>query len=163
MADGKPPLFLDLHLWPNRSMNPRHVPLVLGGVGLVFALLALRFLLLGAWPILPFLLADLLLLGWALRASFRSGEAAEHLRLDAEALELVRVSPLGARQRHRLQPLAVRVELERFPDSRNRLWLASRDRRLAVGSFLSAAEREALAREIEAGLARWRSGRPRQP
>lgn len=160
MADSKPPLFLDLRLWPNRSMNPRHVPLVLGGVGLVFALLSLRFLLLGAWPVLPFLLVDLALLAWAFRASFRSGEAAEHLRLDSHALELVRVGPFGARQCHRLEPLAVKVELERFPDTRNRLWLASRDRRIAVGSFLSAAEREELARAIEAGLARWRSGRP---
>ncbi len=159
MADSKPPLFLDLRLWPNRSMQPRHVPWVVGGVSLVFALMALRFLLLGAWPVLPFLLVDLALLAWALRASFRSGNAAELLRLDTHALELVRVSPLGARRCHRLEPLAVRVELERFPDTRNRLWLACRDRRIAVGSFLSAAEREELARAIEAGLARWRSGR----
>ncbi len=160
MADGKPPLFLDLHLWPNRSMDPRMVRWVVAGVGALFALMGLRLLVLGAWPVIPFMVADLLLLGWALNASFRSGNAAEHLRLDGRVLELERVSPLGARRRYRLEPLSVRVELERFPDSRNRLWLRSRGQRLIVGGFLSAPEREALAREIEAGLARWRSGRP---
>jgi uncharacterized membrane protein len=58
----------------------------------------------------------------------------------------------------RLEPLAVRVELERFPDSRNRLWLRARGRHEPLGAFLSAAEREELAAVVEEGLRRWRSG-----
>lgn len=148
---------LDLVLWPHRSMAPRHFAWAVAGVALVFALMGLRFLLLGAWPILPFLLADGLLLAWALRASYRSGNAAERLRLDADGLVIERVNPLGVRRRVRLEPLAVRVELERFPDTRNRLWLRARQRREPLGAFLSAAEREELAAVVEEGLARWRS------
>jgi uncharacterized membrane protein len=151
-------LFLDLRLWPHRSMAPRHFWLAIAAVAFLFFLMALRFVALGAWPILPFMVVDAGLLVWALKASYRSGTAAERLLLDERELLLERVNPFGARQRLRLEPLSVRVELERFPDARNRLWLRSRERRLAVGGFLSAGEREALAREIELALARWRSG-----
>ncbi|MFQ3596150.1 MAG: DUF2244 domain-containing protein [Sphingomonadaceae bacterium] len=158
MAPDKRAPILNLRIWPHRSMAPRHFRLAVAGVAILFLLMALRFVMLGAWPILPFLLVDVALLAWALRASYRSANAAEHLLLDERELVLVRVNPLGGRQRVRLEPLSVRVELERFPDARNRLWLRSREHRVALGSFLSAAEREALAREVEAGLARWRSG-----
>jgi uncharacterized membrane protein len=149
---------LDLTLWPHRSFDPRHFWYAVMAVAVVFLLMGVRFLLLGAWPILPFMAVDLLLLGWALRASYRSGNASERLILDAQALVLEQASPLGARRRVTLEPLAVTVELETFPDTRNRLWLKARGRRVALGGFLSAPERVALAREVEAGLARFRSG-----
>lgn len=156
MDDDKP--LLDLELWPHRAMERRHFAWVVGGVATLFILLGLRFLLLGAWPILPFMLVDVLILGWAMRASYRSGHAAEHVRLERRELWLERVSPLGARQQLRLDPLAVRVELEQFPDTRNRLWLHERNRREPVGAFLSAGEREQLAKVLEEALRRWRSG-----
>lgn len=157
MVDSKPP-YLDLRLWPHRSLAPGHFRLAVAGVAVIFLLMGLRFLLLGAWPVLPFMAVDLALFGWALRASYRSGEAAERLVLDDRALVFERATPLGARRRVALEPLAVRVELETFPDSRNRLWLRARHQRVAIGSFLSAAERVELARAVEEGLARFRSG-----
>lgn len=157
MADRKPP-YLDLRLWPNRSLDPRHFWWAVAGVAVLFLLLGIRFLLLGAWPILPFMALDLVLLAWALRASYRSGQASERLILDDRALRIERIGPLGERRRLVLEPLAARVELETFPDSRNRLWLRARHQRVAIGSFLSAAERVELARAVEEGLARFRSG-----
>jgi uncharacterized membrane protein len=153
---------LDLTLWPHRSFSPRHFWWAVAGVAVVFLLMGVRFLLLGAWPILPFMVVDLALLAWALRASYRSGHASERLILDDRALVLEQASPLGARRRVALEPLAVRVELETFPDMRNRLWLKARERRVALGSFLSAPERVELAAVVEEGLARFRSGKPQQ-
>lgn len=150
---------LDLSLWPHRSFDPRHFWWAVAGVATIFLLMGLRFVILGAWPILPFMAVDLALLAWALRASYRSGNASERLILDDRVLVLEQVSPLGARRRVALDPLAVRVELETWPDTRNRLWLRARDRRVALGSFLSAPERVELARAVEDGLARFRSGR----
>ncbi len=157
MDHGKPAIF-DLELRPNRSLPPRQFRLMIGGVGVIFLLMGVRFLFLGAWPILPFMVADVLLLAWAMRASYRSGRASEHLRLDADGLELVRVAAHGAARRVRLEPHWARVELERMGADQNRLWLTSRGRRLAVGTFLSPAERVDVARVIEDGLARFRSG-----
>jgi uncharacterized membrane protein len=156
MDDGKP--LLDLQLWPHRAMERRHFAWVVGGVTILFMAFGIRFLLLGAWPILPFMAVDLLILGWAMHASYRSGHAAERVRLEGRDLKLERVSPFGGRQQVRLDPLAVRVELESFPDARNRLWLLERNRREPLGAFLSPAEREELAGVLEEALRRWRSG-----
>ncbi len=153
----KPAIF-DLELRPNRSMPHRHFWLMLAGVALIFLLMGVRFLFLGAWPILPFMLADLALLWWAMRASYRSGRESEHLRLDSTGLELVRIAAQGPARRTRIEPHWARVELEEIGEDQNRLWLSARGARHAIGTFLSPRERAEIARVIESGLATFRQG-----
>ncbi len=150
------PAVFALELRPNRSLSRKHFLWMIAGVAAIFLAMGLRFLVLGAWPILPFMAFDLALLWWAMRASYRSGEAVEELRLDGQGLELVRISPLGHRQRTVLEPHWAKVELEEYGDRQNRLWLKSGQRRVPVGSFLSPPERVEIARVIEDGLARFR-------
>jgi uncharacterized membrane protein len=163
-AMHKPAIF-DLELRPNRSMPERHFWLMMAGVALIFLLMGVRFLFLGAWPILPFMLADVVLLWWAMRASYRSGRASEHLRLDADGLELIRVAAHGHVRRTRIEPHWARVELETLDADQNRLWLtaphpsgATRVRH-GIGAFLSPRERVEIARVIEAGLTTYRERR----
>lgn len=157
MRHGKPAIF-DLELRPNRSLDPRHSRLMIIGVAAVFLFMGLRFLLLGAWPILPFMLVDCALLWWALRASYQSARESEHLRLDAEGLELVRINARGVARRTQLQAHWARVELERMGENENRLWLTAHGTRHPVGRFLSPAERAEIARVIDEGLAQYRAG-----
>lgn len=157
MQNGKP-AFFDLELRPNRSLDPRHFRLLVAGVAAIFLLMGARFLFMGAWPIIPFMLADVGLLWWALHASYRSGRESEHLRLDADGLELIRIAPRGAARRTRLQAHWAKVELESLGDNQNRLWLKVHGARHPVGRFLSPAERADVARVIEDGLARYRAG-----
>jgi uncharacterized membrane protein len=145
-----------LELRPNQSMPPRHFKRMIAGVALVFLLMGLRFLALGAWPILPFMLADIALLWWALRASTRASTAREHLTLNHNGLELLRISPTGTTRATRLEPHWTRVELEPLGEDGNRLWLKSGQRQLNVGAFLSPPERIEIARVIEDGLRRVR-------
>ena len=161
----KPAIF-DLELRPNRSMAERHFWRMIAGVAVIFLLMGIRFLFLGAWPILPFMMVDIGLLWWAMRASYRSGRASEHLRLDEGGLELVRVAAHGQVRRTRIEPHWARVELEELGADQNRLWLTaphspgSTRVRHAIGSFLSPRERAEIARVIEAGLAAFRERRP---
>lgn len=160
-AMHKPAIF-DLELRPNRSLPERHFWRMIAGVAVIFLAMGVRFLLLGAWPILPFMLVDLALLWWAMRASYRSGRASEHLRLDSDGLELVRVAAHGQVRRTRIEPHWARVELEELGADQNRLWLTapnpsgSTRARHAIGAFLSPGERAEIARVIEAGLATFR-------
>ena len=145
----KPAIF-DLELRPNRSMPERHFWRMIAGVAVI---------------ILPFMLVDLVLLWWAMRASYRSGRASEHLRLDSEGLELVRVAAHGQVRRTRIEPHWARVELEELGADQNRLWLTapnpsgSTRARHAIGAFLSPGERAEIARVIEAGLTTFRERR----
>ena len=81
----------------------------------------------------------------------------EHLRLDADGLEYIRIAPHGAIRRRHLEAYWAKVELERLGRDENRLWLKSRGDRLALGSFLSPKERVEIARVIEDGLSRFHS------
>ncbi len=151
---------LDLTLTPNRSFDRRQVPLVVGAVGLVFLLLGLRFLALGAWPILPFMAVDLALLWWAFRASYASGRGHEHLLLAEGRLEFTRVSARGQTARIGFEPLWTRVQMEETALGDVSLWLAAQGRRVRVGRFLSPGERREVGAVIEGVLARYRAGSP---
>jgi uncharacterized membrane protein len=147
---------LDLTLTPNRSLDKRHARWLVGGVGVIFLLGGLRFLALGAWPVIPFMVADLALLWWAFRASYKSGRAYERLWIENGALTFARVTHHGTERRLVFEPVWTRVQLEHIDEDENRLWLATHGKRFAVGSFLSPAERVAVHDVIAAGLARCR-------
>ena len=57
---------------------------------------ALNFLLRGAWPIAPFMGADVALLGWALTASRKAARRYEHVTLTPSRLAIARHPVAGA-------------------------------------------------------------------
>lgn len=148
--------FFDLRLTPNRSFDRRHAWWLVGAVGVVFLLGGLRLLVLGAWPVLPFMGLDVALLAWAFGASYRSGAAFETVRLTRDALTVQRMTARGVERWVRLEPRRTRVEIERVSDLENRLWLASGRDRIAVGGFLSPRERIEIHAVIADGLERCR-------
>lgn len=155
---GAAPYF-DLTLTPNRSLDRRHARWLVLAVGGIMLLTGLRLLMLGAWPVIPFLIADVALLAWALNASYRSGRGSERVRLDEDDLVVRRRSPEGRERAIRLEPLWTTATLERLSMRQNRLWLVARERRIAVGRFLSPAEREEIYVVIADGLDRFRNRR----
>ncbi|MFA7440503.1 MAG: DUF2244 domain-containing protein [Sphingomonadaceae bacterium] len=151
-------LYFDLEMRPNRSLPRRTFWWLVGGVAGVFLLMGLRLMILGAWLVLPFMLIDIALLWWAMRASYRSGEMVERLSLDKDGLSFVRIDPSGRRKAARLDAARARVELEEMVMKQNRLWLRAGDRRLSIGAFLSPPERVEIKQVIEDGLRQWRRG-----
>lgn len=147
---------VDLLLTPSRPFRPRHARWLVAGVGLVFLIGGARLVALGAWPVIPFMLLDLALLGWAFAASYRSGRAYETVRLEPGSLTVRQVSPRGRTRHIEFEPQFARAELERVGDDDNRLWLDSRGRRIAVGGFLSPPERVAIHRLLADALRRLR-------
>lgn len=150
-----PPL-LDLTLTANRSLSPANTRWLVGLVGCLFFLGGLRFLALGAWPILPFMVADVALLWWAFRANHAAGAGLERVVLTGHVLTLTRVDPRGQRECFGFEPFWTRVHVEETPQGDARVWLAARDRRVSVGRFLSAPERREVAAAISAALSDYR-------
>ena len=147
---------IDLTFRPNRSLSRRHALWLVGGVGGVLLLCALRFVAVGAWPVVPFLALDVALLAWAFRASYRSARAFETVRLDDAELTVRKVSQTGRERRFRLEPYWARARLEAVSEQENRLWLASQDVRVQIGACLSPPERVAVHALLVDGLARHR-------
>jgi uncharacterized membrane protein len=149
---------LDLTLTPNRSLSRTPTRWLIGGVGGFFFLSGLRFLALGAWPILPFMAIDVALLWWAFRTNNAAGRGHERVILADDALTVLRVSPHGEEQRFGLDPYFARVQIEETPLGDAELFLAARGRRVRVGGFLSAPERREVGAVISAALSAYRAG-----
>jgi uncharacterized membrane protein len=152
-------VLLDLTLSPNRSLSRDHARLLVLVVGGLFLMGSIRFLVLGLWPVIPFMVADVVLLAWALRANYRSGGARERLVLADDALTVTRISPWGEEQVDVLEPYFTRVQIEETPLGDAILFLSARGRRLKVGGFLSAPERREVGAVIAGALMDYREAR----
>ncbi len=149
-----------LHLWPYRSLPRRGF---VWFVGTTAALIALPLLaVIGSpvlWALLPFLLAAIAALWWALQRSFRDGEILEELVLTEDSLSLSRHGPHGRRAQWQANPHWVRLTLHRTGGPvPHYLTLTGAGREVEIGAFLSEDERIALHGELLAVLDRQRGG-----
>ena len=153
-------VILDLTLTPHRSFDPRHTRWLILSVGGIFFLGGLRFLMFGAWPIIPFMVIDVALLSWAFRTNYAAARGHERVTLTDGALTVARVTAQGRERRFGFEPYWTRVEIEETPAGDAHLWLTAGETRLRVGGFLSAPERRAVGATIAAALRSYRSGSP---
>lgn len=151
---------LDAVLKPNPPMPPRLLLAVLGVVSLFNLAFALNFVLRGAWPIAPFMGADVALLAWAFRASSLAARRYEHLTLTTDLLRIRRQPAKGMAEEVALNPYWVRVEMDDPPEPWSPLLLRSHGKRLQIGSFLSPDARAAFADVLRSALRRARETVP---
>jgi uncharacterized membrane protein len=142
---------LDLLLKPYRSLPPR---------GFVFLMLALCaasfaagmvFLSMGAWPVLPFLGLDVLLVWLAFKSNYAGARACERIRLFDDRLEIVRIDPWGRKQTQTLEPYWLSVAND------ERVTLRSHGKATVVGAFLSVSAQAELAAQLKNALQNWRA------
>lgn len=93
-----------------------------------------------------FALVHCFLVGWALRAAWRSGDRREEIRVGPDCVEVIPAT--GSSPVFRAHPYWVRLEA-----GEERVLLVSSGKRVEVGSFLAPAERRELAVALEGLLA----------
>jgi uncharacterized membrane protein len=159
------PLF-DAELTPHRSLSPRGFLLLMLGIGTISFAGGLAFFLAGAWPVVGFLGADVLLIYLAFRINYRRARLVERLHLTRDRLTVSRTWPGGRSASWEFQPSWLQVicdaprDTPRGPESPLEstgdcpLILRSHGRSLAVGSFLTRQERRDLADALRAALHR---------
>lgn len=152
LAPGAP--MAELHLWPYRSLSRRGFVWFVGGTA---ALLALPLVaVLGStvlWGLLPFLVATVGGIWWALARSYRDGETLEELRIWHDRAELLRHDPGRPVRRWEANPYWVSVHLHAtggpVPDY---LTLRGGPREVEIGAFLVEEERRRLHGELRDAL-----------
>jgi uncharacterized membrane protein len=114
------------------------------------------FYLLGAWPIAPFLGADVALVWWAFRKNYRDALKEEQIEVTAHELILRRFDRQMQREELRFTRDWVQVELEEDKDRDliGRLFLRFRGERTEIGRFLGARDRKEAAALLRAALAK---------
>ncbi len=147
-----------LHLWPHRSLTQQGF---VWFIGLTAALIAVPlFGLLGnpvLWALLPFLLAAIWAIWFALRKNGRDRDIVEDLHLAQDRITLSRHGPNRRRQDWEANPYWLRVTLhETGGPVPNYLTLKADGREVELGAFLSEEERILLSSELRDRLKRLR-------
>jgi uncharacterized membrane protein len=154
----QPELFSAL-LTPHRSLGRTGFLAVMVFIGVVSFAAGLAFLLMGAWPVLGFFGLDVLAIYWAFRINFRRARASEEIRMTPSELRVRRISHRGHVAEFVFNPLWVRLDQKRHPEyGVERLYLASRGRRIAIGNFLSPDEKASFANALMSALQSARRG-----
>lgn len=143
-----------LHLWPYRSLPKKGMVWFIGGTA---ALIALPLLvMLGSpilWGLLPFLIAAIAAIYWALNRSFQDGEVLEVLTLTATDLSLTRHGPHRKFAEWRANPHWVKVKLHATGGPvPHYLTLQGNGREVELGAFLTQDERKMLDYELRGVL-----------
>jgi uncharacterized membrane protein len=146
-------------LTPYRSLSHTGFLVVMAFVSVVSFAAGLAFLLMGAWPVLGFFGLDVLAIYWAFRINFRRARASEEIRVTPSELRLRRISPRGHVAEFVFNPLWVRLDRQVHPEyGVEKLYLASKGRRVAIGSFLGPDEKASLANALMSALQAARRG-----
>ena len=145
-ASGKQRVWM---LSRNCALTPRQVGAFYLSLVTASAIIAVVFLLRGAWMILPFSILEMVALGIALLIYARHAVDGERVLLRRDTLEIETVDGRHHRTT-RLDPRSVRVEMEARP--RGGLAVVARGERIAVGRFVCERERRRFARELRQAL-----------
>jgi uncharacterized membrane protein len=151
MASGDSVL-LDQVLRPSPPLSPRILCAILAAIAAINILFALYFVMRGAWPVAPFLGADVALLAWAFRASLVAARREEHVTLTHSLLRIARRPAKGKGDEIRFNPYWVRVHMDDPPDHWSQLTLRSHGRAVRIGTFLAPDRRAAFAQTLKSAL-----------
>ena len=134
MSRSQAPVFEAL-IVPYRSLTRKGVFTVVAALMVLSGAVALRFLLLGAWPVAAFSLLEVPLVGLLLTINLRRARASELIMLNPEELIVIRTDPAGRRKQISLPSPWLRVDLD-AGQGIPRVVLRSHGRHCEVGAFL---------------------------
>ena len=143
-------------------MNRKGTAIVVGVLSALTAAVALRFWLLGAWPVVLFSLVEVPFVILLLSINLRRARASELIMLDSQELKVTRTDPRGRRKEDTLPAAWLRVDLEPGKGI-PRVMLSSHGRGCEVGAFLHEPERISLFEALRDALYRIRNPRFENP
>jgi len=145
-------------LTPHRSLTRRGYRYVIALACVLASIPAIAFISMGAWPIVGFLVLDILAIAWALTASMRSSKQYEEVTLWPDQLEVKQVAANGKAEITRFNPFFVKLVIDRdFNERTTGLHLRTRDTDLTIGAFMNADDKASFAKVFGTALKKARS------
>jgi uncharacterized membrane protein len=148
-------LLFNATLYPHRSMTPRGARTIITIVGVICALAGLRFIIVGAWPVVLFVMFDVIALWIAFHFNFRAARLFETIQLTKQSLVICRVHPNRQVETWGLEPYWLRILIERYKDN-DALQIISHGKKLEIGAFLTDREKQEIATSLQSALKTWR-------
>lgn len=153
------PLFAAV-LTPHRSLGWPGFIAVMAGVGAVNLVGAVLFTAMGAWPVVPFLGLDVLIIFLAFRANYRHARAFEEVIVTPTAIRVRKVNWHGRAREWQFNPAWTRLTRQVDEDDSQviSLTLDEGRRRLDIATLLPPVERAGFGEALRAALAEARRG-----
>ena len=140
-------------LRPHRSNTLRGVHIFMWVLAVFWVPLSALFIVIGAWPVFPFLGGEMLLLYALLRLNLRRGKEVETIAVTPRELSVERISHWGKESRWSFQPQWLQVLVEERTGRQSALLLRSHGRSLAIGRFLTLDEKTSVAEKLKRVIA----------
>lgn len=144
---------VEIRMSAPRSEIPKPARNVLLVIMTASVLMSLRFVMLGAWPVLIFSLLDIGALVTALYLFGRSKPQQERLQIAVDRIALIRADERGRTHQIDFPPFWTKLETISRSEADCQLFLVFRHRRVPIANCLSASERLKIAPKIAAALA----------
>lgn len=137
---------------PNCSLSPAGTLFVFCMIALVSLSLSISLLLIGAWPVLPFAMTELLALGYCFYHVLCHSGDFERLTMENDKV-IVEIHELRQDKRIELSGYWARMVIDCMPDGYcRRLALQSRGREVEFGRHMTSEERLRLAQQLKPRL-----------
>ncbi|MEO6118079.1 MAG: DUF2244 domain-containing protein [Methylotenera sp.] len=137
---------------PNCSLSPAGTLLVFSIISLISLIIAFAFLLIGAWPVLPFAGAELLALGYCFYHTLLHSGDFERLSIDDDKVIVESHEP-SQDKRIELSSYWSRVVLDCLPNGYcSRLALRSKGHEVEFGRLMTSEERLNVAGQLKLRL-----------
>ena len=148
------PLFAAL-LTPHRSLSPSGIRWVIAFTAIMASIPGVVFFAMGAWPVVGLMGLDIVLLTWALTASYADKDAFEEITLWPDTLDIRSVSKKGRETSLSFNPFLVRFSVVRDNDDRViALKIVSRESEVEIGRFLTPDDKASFAAAFARALSR---------
>ncbi|MBV8524338.1 MAG: DUF2244 domain-containing protein [Acetobacteraceae bacterium] len=144
---------------PHRSLSRRGMRLLVAAIVTGSSVNAIRFWFWGAWPVVPFTLAGVVLALFLLQLNARRARSSETLRLSDHEFRVIRIEPNGRREERTLPAGWLRVDLQDSPGRVPRLWICDRNLCEEVGRALGEEEKRDLASALREAVHQLRNPR----
>lgn len=139
---------------PNCSLTREGRVLFFAAVSLLTLLVAVRFLLLGVWLVLPFALLEMVVLGVSLYLFERASHYSEIIQIAPDDIQIVARNGVKTLHEHHFPPYWVQVALQLDPRKwyPSKLFLRAHGQSVEIGACLTDADRKSLAETITTAL-----------
>jgi uncharacterized membrane protein len=155
-APAEKPMF-EAVVKPHRSLSRRGVFTVIGCMCLGSLIVTSLMFSLGAWPVIGFNGADILLATFLLWLNMRAARARETITLSTSSLKVTRTDMHGRREQFSIAPYWLNVVLQERAGTVPRLFLTARGLTHEVARQLGEAQKRDLAAALTRALERWRN------
>jgi uncharacterized membrane protein len=147
-------VFLDMTILPYRSLSKKGFKILMLIVSFIFFTIGVFFLCIGAWPVFGFLGLDVLLLYYAFKINYKSGEIYETIKILRNNFLVTRNFPSGKKQSWALNLYWAKVEILNTGRHKHSLIVKSKEKIVLLGSFLNYKDKKKLFGLIEDALQR---------